>query len=102
MASCTKLEEIANQARQQLVQQNIYIDQSGLKYDMTHPNATQAQGGIDDPLNYKGKGTGGNFDTNNGGSIVDINGVPSLVGSGRNAIYTVNEYNPSNKYECFM
>jgi hypothetical protein len=99
--TCSRLEEIAKATRTDLLVKNIYQDQSGLKYDQTHPNATQAMGAIDDPVNAKGKGTGGSFDTNNGGSSVDINGLPSVIGSGRNAIFSVNQYTPDNKYDCF-
>lgn len=101
MSTCSRLEEIAKATREDLLIKNIYQDQSGLKYDQTHRNATQAMGGVDDPNNFKGKGTGGSFDTSNGGSIVDINGLPSVIGSGRNAIFSVNQYNPDNKYDCF-
>jgi len=31
----------------------------------------------------------------------DINGLPSVIGSGRNAIFSVNQYTPDNKYDCF-
>lgn len=99
--SCSRLEEIAKSTRESLLVKNIYQDAANFQYGLTHPNATRQKGGIDDPLNIKGKGTGILFDTNNGGSDIDINGLPSVNGSGRNAIYSVNQYNPDKKYDCF-
>ncbi len=99
--TCSRLEEIANAVRAELLAKNTYVDQSGLKYTATHPNATQAKGGIDDPNNAKGKGTGIPYDTSNGGSDIDINGDPNITYSGRNAIYIENQYTPDAKYDCF-
>jgi hypothetical protein len=99
--TCSRLEEIANATRETLLVKNVYQDESGLRYDVTHPNATTAKGGVDDPLNAKGKGTGIRFDTANGGSEIDANGIPSVSDSGRNTIYTLNQYNPDKKYDCF-
>lgn len=97
--SCSKLEEIANNARLEVLK-NVYYDNNGFKYSVQHPNATQAVGGYDDPNNNKGKGTGIPFDTNNGGSNVDIFGL-SGIGGGRQEIYLQNLYNPNNVYNCF-
>jgi hypothetical protein len=102
METCSRLEEIANQSRANHLVKNVYQDQSGLKYTNQHPNATQAVGGIDDLLNAKGKGTGGSFDTENGGSYIDVNGLPEIINSGRKAIYNVNQYTPEKKYDCFI
>lgn len=99
--TCSRLEEIANATREALLVKNVYQDQFGFRYDVTHPNATTAKGGVDDPLNLKGKGTGVLFDTSNGGSAVDVYGIPSVSDSGRNAIYSINQYNPDKKYDCF-
>lgn len=99
--TCSRLEEIAIATRENLLIKNIYQDQSGLKYSETHPNATTAKGGVDDPLNAKGKGTGIPFDTQNGGSDIDVYGSPVISGTGRNQIYTQNQYNPQAKYDCF-
>ena len=96
--ACSKLEDIGKTYRADNLPKNIY--QETLPYSETHPNATQAPGGVDDVQNKKGKGTGIDFDTNNGGSTIDINGRPDLVSvTGRAALYT-NTYNPNNIYSC--
>lgn len=102
MATCSKLEEIAIATREALLVKNVYQDQNNFKYSVLHPNATQAIGGVDDLNNSKGKGTGTVFDTYNGGSFVDVNGLPEIPNSGRKAIYIVNQYNPDKKYDCFI
>lgn len=101
--SCSRLEEIANQARQALILQNIYFKETGKFYDVSHPNANQNQGGADDRLNIKGKGTnGGYLDTTNGGGYYDINGRPDVDGSGRNAALTKNIYTKDRPYDCYV
>lgn len=99
--TCSKLEEIGNATRAELLLKNIYQDQSGLQYSVTHLNATQAKGGIDDQNNAKGKGTGIKWDTSNGGSDIDVYGDPTIINTGRVAIYNENQYNPDKKYDCF-
>lgn len=94
--SCSKLKEIADSVRPTMLARNTYVDTNF--YDSTHPNATQATTPTD-PLNIKGKGTGIKYDTQNGGSYVDINGIPSVYNSGRRAIFS-NLYNPDNTYNC--
>ena len=71
-------------------------------YTATHPNATQAQGGVDDRLNSKGKGTGEYLDTRNGGGSVDINGRPELGIGARQDAFTKNIYTRDNPYDCFI
>jgi hypothetical protein len=100
--SCDRLGDIASKAREQLILQNVYQDLSGKRYNSTHPNATQAQGGIDDRLNAKGKGTGEYLDTSNGGGSIDINGRPELGGGGRLDALTKNIYTKDNPYDCFI
>lgn len=100
--SCNRLEEIANQTRQNLITQNIYQDNAGNRYKATHPNATQALGGVDDRNNNKGKGTGEYLDTRNGGSSVDINGRPELGIGARQDAFTKNLYTRDNPYDCFI
>lgn len=101
MESCQTLTEIADKARELNDYTNIYSEKNGL-YNNSHPNATQKVGGADDPGNVKGKETGGGFlDTSNGGGTIDINGSPSLFGSGRNLLYAENLYTPDKKYVCF-
>jgi hypothetical protein len=98
--ACSKLEELANTARESMLSKNVYTPNS--QYSSSHPNATQAGGGIDDPLNVKGKGTGITLDTTNGGSSIDVNGSPSIaVPTGRAALQG-NEYNSNNIYSCFV
>lgn len=99
MASCSKLEEIALKAREDLISKNNYNDVNF--YSTIHPNATIVAGNADDPNNDKGKGTGSFLDTSNGGSHVDQYGIPSLGLYGRSAIET-NEYTEQKKYDCFI
>jgi hypothetical protein len=101
--SCSRLEEIANEARKNLLLQNVYFNESSKKYDVNHPNANQSQGGVDDRLNIKGKGTfGGYLDTTNGGGYYDINGRPDVDGSGRNRLLAKNLYNRDKPYDCYV
>ena len=100
--SCDRLGQIGDEARQNLITQNIYQDQIGRRYTATHPNATQAQGGVDDRLNNKGKGTGEYLDTRNGGGSVDINGRPELGIGARQDAFTKNIYTRDNPYDCFI
>ncbi len=95
--SCSKLVEIANQTRPQMLARNNYGNDN--IYSSEHPDATQ-ETTSSDPTNKKGRGTGVKFDTVNGGNIYDINGRPDIYGSGRNAIYYLNRYNPDNQYDC--
>lgn len=96
--SCSLLEDIGKKYREENIPKNVYHE--GAIYNQNHPNATVAQGGIDDPSNAKGKGTGGPFDTSNGGSAIDINGSPLVMGfSGRAALVT-NKYTPNSHYTC--
>ena len=99
--SCNRLEEIAAQARQELLVRNVYQNQTGKIYNENHPNALQAQGGSDDRLNIKGKGTAGYLDTLNGGGYYDIFGRPDVDGSGRNRLLQKNIYNRDKQYDCF-
>lgn len=98
--ACSKLEEIANAKRAELLAQNVYNTVEGNIYSAVHPNATQATGDRD-PKNIRGKGTGVKFDTTSGGSSIDINGDPRYQNTGRIAIYS-NKYNPDNQYDCVI
>lgn len=95
--SCSKLIEIGQQARNEMLAKNRYSENN--RYSAEHPDATQ-QTTASDPDNRYGRGTGVKFDTQNGGNFYDINGRPEVYGSGRNAIYYVNKYNPDNQYNC--
>lgn len=100
--SCDRLGQIAAESRERLLTENIYQDKSGKRYNTTHPNATQAQGGIDDRGNHKGKGTGEYMDTTKGGSSIDINGIPELGGGGRQDALRKNIYTKDKPYDCFI
>lgn len=97
--ACSKLIEIAQQARPEMLARNRYSELN--RYSSAHPDATQ-QTTASDPNNTRGRGTGVMFDTQNGGNFYDINGRPEVYGSGRNAIYYVNTYNPDNRYDCVI
>lgn len=100
MATCSKLVEIGNETRPQMIQKNPYNESN--VYGIMHPNATQAKGGLDDPDNNKGKSplSGAYLDTQNGGSHIDIYGDPSLGGSGR-ILTETNLYSKTKQYDCF-
>jgi len=99
--SCELLTKIANEARAKLMASNVYNNEVDKQYSVTHPNATQAFGGSDDPFNAKGKGTGVYLDSYAGGSNIDINGRPDVLNSGRKGIYS-NLYTPDKPYDCFV
>lgn len=100
--SCNRLTEIADKAREQLLLANVYQNIEGKRYDVTHVNATQGQGGIDDRQNAKGKGTGNYLDTSNGGGSLDINGRADVFGSGRTRLLQLNKYSKDKPYDCFL
>lgn len=99
--SCSKLTEIANQQRQELLIINTYSDNNGKRYSSTHPNATQ-ESTSRDPLNIKGKGTGIEFDFSEGGGFYDVNGKPSEGSYGRNGINIKNKFTPDTPYRCII
>jgi hypothetical protein len=95
MAKQNKLEEIAIAQRKALITNNTFNDEAlANNYSATHTNAKS-----DETTPNRGKGTGVAFDTANGGSSQDINGVPNAVGSGRIANVLTNEYNADNDYK---
>lgn len=98
--SCNKLTEIADEARAKHLNKNFYLDGLPNEYSQSHPNATQ-EVGTGDINNVKGKGTGVYFDTTNGGSEIDVNGLPSIPSSGRRGTFT-NTYNANNEYKCIL
>ena len=95
MTSCEKLTQIADEARARLLAQNSYKENTNDRYSASHPNATVE--GNDE----KGKGTGIILDTTNGGSIIDREGIPSLINSGRRGFYS-NLYTNTNEYKCIL
>lgn len=91
----TKLEEIAIEARKTLITKNTFNDSSlEQNYSATHTNAMS-----DEQTPKHGKGTGTAFDTANGGSSDDINGVAGAAGSGRVANVLKNQYSDGNGYQ---
>jgi hypothetical protein len=92
----TRLEEIAIEARKSLIMKNSFNDISNENnYSVTHTKA------ISDELTpKKGKGTGIPFDTYNGGSSEDVNGVIDAVGSGRISNVLKNKYSGNNNYKA--
>lgn len=91
--SSNKLELAAIQQRNILIPLNNYnYSDASQNYGATHPNA------LSDGDN-KGKGTSSFLDIMNGGSDIDINGNPFLVGSGRLQNIGFNQYNKDNGYE---
>ena len=92
MAS-NKLEEAAIKQRAALIPQNTYNGSDvSQEYTASHNN-TKSDGDL------KGKGTGIHLDTYNGGGDFDINGNPSIVGSGRIQNLVINKFNAENSYE---
>jgi len=89
-----KLEEVAIAQRQALLTSNAFNDEAPANnYTATHTKAKS-----DEETPAHGKGTGLDFDTSNGGSTHDINGVANATGSGRIANVLKNEFNADNKY----
>lgn len=97
---CKTIKEYADERRNASLTNNVYTPQN--QYGSTHPNALQLGGAADDPLNYKGKGTGKQFDFSNGGGYYDIYGHPSVPNSGRLNLLNQNKYRPDNTYKpCY-
>lgn len=91
----SKLEEIAQQTRQELIAKNDFNRTSeDNKYSAGHTKATADQKTPD-----SGKGTQTFLDTENGGNDIDINGNPDKAGSGRKGNFGFNQYNKDNKYK---
>ena len=90
-----KLEEIAIEARKQLLTKNTFNDDAkSNNYSATHTNALS-----DEATPANGKGTGISFDTANGGSHHDIYGVAHAAGSGRLGNVIKNQYAQDKPYE---
>lgn len=94
MAEQSDLEKIGITTRNSLKAKNVYKDLDGERYKVDH---TRALSDTNSPIH--GKGTGVYLDTYNGGSDMDINGNPEIVGSGRIKNKAFNEYNEAKKYE---
>lgn len=90
----TKLEQIAEEQRKVLMGRNTYNGFSeDQQYSRTHTRALS-----DEETPVHGKGTGKYLDTAEGGSSVDRNGDPNMLGSGRNGNIKFNMYNKENPY----
>jgi len=95
----SKLEDIAIQQRATLIPKNIYNDAA----PANNYTATNTRALADTQTPENGKGTGDNeveaaSENYNGGSATDKFGNPSIPGSGRNPAFSMNQFNPSNKY----
>ena len=95
MKKITKLEEIGNEQRKTLQLKNTF---SGVNEDHQY-SGNHSRALSDEETPEHGKGTGKYLDTLNGGSSVDENGDPNLLGSGRNGNLRFNTYNSKNPYE---
>lgn len=90
----SKLELIGIEARNAAIIKNTYNGSSeSSQYSATHSRAMS-----DEETPLHGKGTGKSLDTANGGSSVDINGDPSILGSGRKGNLKFNTYSKENPY----
>jgi hypothetical protein len=93
MANISKLDEIASAEREKLKLLNIYKDtDDSTKYSDKHPNALSDG-------DEKGRGTGKFLDTENGGTIIDNEGLPNVSKSGRKGNLSLNIYNKDNPYK---
>lgn len=90
----SRLEEIGEQTRKELIKKNPYSRTSeDNKYSAGHTRAVS-----DQKTPEQGKGTNIFLDTYNGGSDVDINGNPDKSGSGRLGNMGFNQYGKDNQY----
>jgi hypothetical protein len=100
----SKLEEIGERQRNQIIPVNVYNSSSDAKrYSAVHPNALAHDHGSDDPRDLKGKGTGEYLDTNpdnqrGAGGYYDIFGSDLDISSGRINNLKFNTYNNGNQY----
>ena len=88
----TKLEELGEEYRKQNIVKNPYQEEN--QYGDTHPNALSDG---DD----KGRGTNGTSDALNsiaGGTDIDINGNPSVPGSGNKLKMSINNWNTAAQW----
>jgi hypothetical protein len=98
-SSCDELTRYAEEYRRRLIIENGYNNTPGNVYGVNHPNATLAVG-ANDPNNLRGRGTGVYLDTSNGGTSVDINGLPDYPNTGRIGTLFLNRFTPTNPYSC--
>lgn len=90
----SRLEELAKQAREELIKKNNFNHQSDdNKYSAGHTRAVS-----DQKTPNRGKGTNNFLDTENGGNDFDINGNPNKAGSGRAGNVGFNFYDKDLKY----
>lgn len=90
-----KLQDIAEQTREQLITQNTYNRTSeDNKYAAGHTRAVS-----DQKTPVAGKGTFIFLDTYNGGSDIDKNGNPDKAGSGRSGNMGFNQFGKNTKYK---
>lgn len=95
-----KLEQAAIANRERLIAKNNYNNEDKANnYSATHTRAI-----ADSKTPVYGKGTGIFLDTYNGGGDYDVNGNPSIAGSGRLAAFANNSskwgYGPQQYYKA--
>jgi hypothetical protein len=94
MSKISRLEEIANEQRKALTTKNTFNgDSAGSEYSSTHSRALS-----DEETPIHGKGTGAEFDVNNGGGMYDIKGDGKTPGSGREGNLKFNQYKKGDTY----
>jgi len=90
----TKLEQIGIIKRNEAIIRNDFNNTDASKmYSATHTKALS-----DELTPIQGKGTGGEMDSSNGGSMVDIYGNPNIPHSGRVGNISYNSYKEGNEY----
>lgn len=94
----SKLSQIADDQRVQLMVKNTYKDGTGTQYSDRHPNALADEHGSDDPANIKGKGTNQGDPYSSGGGSLDIYGNGIDMASGRIGNLVKNHYSPDTPY----
>jgi hypothetical protein len=87
------LQDYAIEARGILESKNTYTEIEGSEYSAQHTRALS-----DTTTPIQGKGTGIFLDVFNGGGDYDINGNPTIVGSGRIKNLAINEYGNLKPY----
>lgn len=94
-----KLEEIAISKRESLISKNNYNNED----DANNYSAKHTRAISDAKTPVYGKGTGIFLDTYNGGGDFDVNGNPTIAGSGRLAAFANNTstwgYGPTQYYK---
>ena len=88
------LERLGIDARETNIVKNEYQEDDSKQYNDRHTKALS-----DDKTPRNGRGTGVYLDTYNGGTIDDIEGTPSIPGSGRKKNLAINKFDKENPYK---